>query len=125
MFLSSKIVSARTDRFSHFSDESEVHEDSLPTHHYSESVATSGPSSPTLPAPSYMTLSPPREYYLPVSLPKVGNQKISLPPITSALGNSVRRPAVPTSHNSSSSVAHYTPLSSEDRRVLDRFRVVL
>jgi hypothetical protein len=128
VFLSSKIVSGRTDRFSHISEESDTHEDptqldSMPTHQYSESPAAGSSNLPALAAPSYLASLPPREleYYLPVSLSNGENQKISLPPITS-LGHPARRPP---SHGSTPSGAHYAPLSSEDRRVLDRFRVVL
>lgn len=124
VFLSSKIVSTRTDRFSHFSDESDVHEDSThpdhsPAHHYS--AAASGA---VLPSPSYMTLSPPREYHLPTASPRPGSQRISLPPIAT-LGHSGRRHVLSSSQCGSPTSTHYTPLSSEDRRVLDRFRVVL
>jgi len=126
VFLSNKIISSRTDRFSHFSDESDVHEDptylnSFAKHHYS--AAASGSVPPSLPASP--TLSSPREYHpLAAPLPRLGNQRVSLPPITS-LGHSAQRPVLPHSHHSPQSSTQYTPISSEDRRVLDRFRVVL
>lgn len=128
VFLSNKVVGARTDpsRFSHFSEESDVHDDAtpldgLPTHSYFESRGASSSIGHSVPPPSYLTLSPP---YLPATSRNTENQRIPLPPIT-ALGHPMRRPPLSPSHASSLSCPNYMPLSSEDRRVLDRFRVTL
>ncbi|KAG5637336.1 hypothetical protein DXG03_004457 [Asterophora parasitica] len=125
----SKIHSSRLDRFSHFSDESDNHEDQnqpskMPTYDYS---ANSG--SPTAsPTSSYMLASPPtlQHHSLPTSLPSAtrrGDPPVLLPPITT-LGSG-HRPSLPHPYVDKGRAAGYTPLSSEDRKVLDSFRVVL
>ncbi|GLB45717.1 putative gti1/Pac2 family protein [Lyophyllum shimeji] len=133
IFTNSKVHSSRIDRFSHFSDESDVHDDQshagkLPLYDYSLNVA-SPTSSPTSP---YMLASPPRPHHvlpspLPGSSPRDGNKLVVLPPLTS-LAAGGRRPSLPHPHvgvTGPGRAAGYTPLSSEDRRVLDSFRVVL
>ncbi|KAF8055191.1 Gti1/Pac2 family-domain-containing protein [Lyophyllum atratum] len=132
VFMNSKVHSSRIDRFSHFSDESDIHDDQnhpskLPLYDYSGSSA-SPTSSHT--SPSYMLSSPIRSYHsLPSPLPgsslREGSQPLLLPPITS-LASGGRRPSLSHPHDGGvRRTAGYTPLSSEDRRVLDSFRVVL
>lgn len=130
IFLNSKILSARLDRFSQFSDESEIYEDYAQYNKQSAYDYPGSPSSPisltASPTPSYMAVSPPRQHRsLPTSFSREGNQPILLPPITT-LGSGARRPSLHRPHHGDMSrQVSYAPLSPEDRRVLDSFRVVL
>jgi len=129
IFLNSKILSARADRFSHNSDENEIYDD-LEHNRLSHDhlIIPGSPVSSTSSSGSYPTISPPRYHRsLPSSFSKEGSQRISLPPISS-LGHPTRMShhhILSTSPSSRGRPLHYTPLSVEDRRVLDSFRVVL
>ncbi|KAF9462804.1 Gti1/Pac2 family-domain-containing protein [Collybia nuda] len=115
VFLNSKILNTRADRFSQYSDENDVYDDST------ESARLSPYEYPTALG------SPTHHRSLPSSFSREGGQKISLPPISS-LENSTRRPPLPHARSSGPSTSGpttYAPLSTEDRRVLDSFRVVL
>lgn len=126
VFLSSKVISARMDRFSYYSDESEMEPSQAPSI-YDRSPSTSSPMSST--SSSSPAAKSPARYHAPLSpLLSTERQPITLPPIT-ALGHRDRRPVLPHPHSDSShgwnASSNYTPLSKEDRRVLDRLRVVL
>ncbi|KAF5378474.1 hypothetical protein D9615_007083 [Tricholomella constricta] len=104
IFMNSKVHSSRIDRFSHFSDESDIHDDQnypskIPLYDYSASSASSTVS----PTSSYMLSPPQRQHHsLPASLPglttREGNPPLLLPPITS-LGSGGRRPSLPHPHS--------------------------
>lgn len=122
IFFNSKVMSAQVDRFSHFSDESESYGDQttgMPF--YDHSGSPSSPISPVSSTPSSVVPSPRYHHALPPPFSREGNQLITLPPITSL------RPVTHQSRSQrgGSAPQNYVPLSSEDRRVLDSFRVVL
>lgn len=129
VFLNSKVMSMRPDRSSYLSDESEVYDDhpqpsKAPFHDYSRSP--SSPISYTSPSTPYMTAASPRQHHsLPASFSRGENQAILLPPINSFTGAACR-PSLPHSHSGGiGGPTKYKPLSSEDRRVLDSFRIAL
>ncbi|KAF8990151.1 Gti1/Pac2 family-domain-containing protein [Cyathus striatus] len=116
IFLSNKVLCARADRYGDYSDESEVYDDS-------------GQSTlPSIYEHSAFSASPPPRYV--PSLPSPGTHaKIILPPIDTLGSQHSRRPSLPHTRSGPASIGgmstHYAPLSPEDRRVLDSFRVVL
>lgn len=130
--MNSKILNTRIDRFSQYSDENDIYDDSVESTRlspYEYPTALGSPTSSTPSSPSYMTVSPPRHHRsLPSSFSREGGQRISLPPI-STLEHAARRPSFHHSRSSGAPSANgstsYAPLSPEDRRVLDRFRVIL
>ncbi|TFK37239.1 Gti1/Pac2 family-domain-containing protein [Crucibulum laeve] len=116
VFLSNKVLCTRTDRIAEYSDESEIYEEG------SHSPVSSYEYSPH---PS----SPVASYYPPPLSPQISSHtKIILPPIN-ALASHGRRPHLPHTRSVPASTGNfhstYAPLSSEDRRALDSFRVVL
>ncbi|KAF8957166.1 Gti1/Pac2 family-domain-containing protein [Flammula alnicola] len=120
IFFSNKVLCTRSDRFASYSDESEPHEDMYnPSHQRHEDSASPIFSSP----PSPVTPYSPR-----LSSQSSSSPKIQLPPISS-LGTYEKRPYLPhpytTPHFGVNSPTQYAPLSSEDRRALQKFKVVL
>ncbi|KAF9039840.1 Gti1/Pac2 family-domain-containing protein [Panaeolus papilionaceus] len=118
IFFSNKILCTRTDRFTSYSDESEPHEDN----YHSLRPMYDGPASPVY------TSTPSPSAYSPILTSQNSSQfpRISLPPI-SALSDG-KRPHLPypmLPGYSSSNSQNYTPLSSEDRRALEKLKVVL
>jgi hypothetical protein len=128
VFLNSKILSTRTDRFAQYSDENEIYDDPAEPNSVSPDdcpIPSGSPMSSMPSSPSY----PPRHHRsLPSSFSREGSQRISLPPI-STLGPTARRPSFNHPHRGGPSADSgspvYLPLSTEDRRVLDSFRVIL
>lgn len=124
IFLSNKVLCARADRFSYYSDESELYDDGSQSPVPSPYEYRAFPTPATIPEfPTSSSHHPQNQHPLPV-----GSQpKVVLPPIDT-LGPP-RRPPFPHLHSSPASSGGYSkgyaPLSSEDRRVLDSFRVVL
>ncbi|KAF4623601.1 hypothetical protein D9613_002364 [Agrocybe pediades] len=144
IFFSSKVLcsnsSQRVDRFASYSDESEPHEDT----HYYDSRSTTHDGYP--PSPSYRPASSPSypasPSFSPPGSPHASSMysprllagspggsstpRVSLPPISS-LGHYERRPQLPHMPHTSPiyPTQHYAPLSSEDRRVLQKLKVVL
>ncbi|KAH9476524.1 cAMP-independent regulatory protein pac2 [Psilocybe cubensis] len=117
IFFSNKVLCSTTDRFASYSDESEPHEDVYHTGHiptYPMSPAFSPP-----PSPLSSSVYSPR-----LSSQSSNSQNISLPPISS-LGSYGKRPHLPHPHSSPVYPSHYTPLSSEDRRALQKLKVIL
>ncbi|KDR78070.1 hypothetical protein GALMADRAFT_138215 [Galerina marginata CBS 339.88] len=117
VFFSNKVLCSRTDRFASYSDESEPHEDTYrsgPLHEYPTSPTFSSPPSP-------LTSS---IYSPPLSPQSSNTPRISLPPISS-LGSYGKRPHLPHLQSSPVYPTHYAPLSSEDRRALQKLKVVL
>ncbi|EKM75094.1 hypothetical protein AGABI1DRAFT_123355 [Agaricus bisporus var. burnettii JB137-S8] len=117
VFISNKNLCGKPDRPSYASDDSEIYDDPPPTlvyaHHHGLSVNFPAMSSLQPAIPPYATSGSRRP------LPSIN----SLEPAQEA-----RKPVLPTPRNSSQqkgSPTAYAPLSSEDRRVLDSFRVVL
>jgi hypothetical protein len=144
VFLSSKTLNSKMDRFSYYSDETESvdHENASTSRRYEYPVARN-PMSPIPSSSSTTTISPAlrpishphlptSSYRTPEPMPpsifmadKAASQKVVLPPLSS-LGHaghpthSLRSPTHDTKPTS-----NYTPLSSEDRRVLERLRISL
>lgn len=114
IYLSSKVLCTRSDRFSYYSDDAEQgpYDHSSPPPYAPSSPPTSpsshhGPSSPvTLPR---------------LFMPSSTQNRITLPPITTLDGKG--RVIAPWGSNSSP--LNYTPLSPEDKRALESFRIVL
>lgn len=127
IFLSSKTLTSRMDRFSYYSDETETLEhdqqNNYPRHH-----GFPPPRSPTSPSASVSSSSPIPH---PLSMPSAmlgadRSQRVALPPL-STLGydNPLRRRAGSVYTEDPARSPVYAPLSSEDRRVLNQFRLVL
>ncbi|KAH6907071.1 Gti1/Pac2 family-domain-containing protein [Coprinopsis sp. MPI-PUGE-AT-0042] len=109
VYLSNKVLCARSDRFSYYSDDNDLYEDrDMP----------SSPSSPSL-SPTPLHSSPatslPRLF-----MPSTNQNRIVLPPI-STLDSKGRL----ISAYGATSPLNYTPLSPEDKRALESFRVCL
>lgn len=120
VYLSSKVLCARTDRFSYYSDESELHHED---HHCSSPPGRSPYASPSPPAKATSAVSLPR-LFMPVS----NQNRITLPPISTldSKGRTMAPSPPPLSpYLLPSSPLNYTPLSPEDKRALDSFRVSL
>lgn len=120
IFFSNKVLCTRTDRFASYSDESEPLDDIYPGYQRHEDSASPVFSSPPSPVHSYS----PR-----LSSHASNSSKIQLPPISS-LGAYEKRPHLPHAHtvsnfNGNHGHGHYAPLSTEDRRALQQFKVVL
>ncbi|RXW16862.1 hypothetical protein EST38_g8989 [Candolleomyces aberdarensis] len=117
VYLSNKVLCTRTDRFSYYSDDCEINQDDT-----SPPGLSSYPPSPS--AKASPALSLPR-LFMPVS----NQNRITLPPISTldskgrALAPSPPPPMSP--YTLPSTPLNYTPLSPEDRRALDSFRVCL
>jgi len=80
--------------------------------------------SPGLPPPRFHGRAPEYPVVLPPPVPP-SRERVSLPPLSS-LGYHAPRPPVPQRHSTSPTTTHvHARLSPEDRRILDRFRVVL
>jgi len=115
VFFSNKVLCTRTDRFASYSDESEPYEDVYHSgNDHPASPKFSSPPSPLAPSIHSPPLSPQSS-----STPRV-----SLPPISS-LSPYGQRPHLPHPHSSPACPTYYTPLSSEDRRALQKLKVVL
>ncbi|TFK66397.1 hypothetical protein BDN72DRAFT_823457 [Pluteus cervinus] len=133
IFLSSKVLSSRVDRFSYYSDESELYDDrghSPMSPIYRHQAATPGsPHSSASSSSSSLQLAhlPSPRPPMPLSL-NLDKQRILLPPIDT-LNNltsvTYHRRGSLASPSSPYPPPSYTPLSSEDRRVLNSFRIVL
>ncbi|KAF9446262.1 hypothetical protein P691DRAFT_804426 [Macrolepiota fuliginosa MF-IS2] len=124
VFISNKNLCGKPDRPSYGSDDSEIYDEPPPALVYAHRspILTNYP--PTLSMPST-----PAPYTLPSPTPYPGS-RLALPPINSLDSplQEPRKPMLPdprngTQQNGSSYV--YAPLSSEDRKALDSFRVVL
>ena len=130
IFLNSKTSTTRTDRYSYYSDDSEFQEES--GHGSPLSPVGQYPSPPRSPrastgtSPSSMTAALMNARHLP--LPH-GRSNNDLPPITDSRDPTRRTtlalPQLKPSRITASSPPNYTPLTSEDRRVLEKLRVVL
>ncbi|KAF6756187.1 Gti1/Pac2 family-domain-containing protein [Ephemerocybe angulata] len=117
VYLSNKVLCTRTDRFSYYSDESEMHHDD---------GAASPPCLSPYPSPSPCAKSSPvislPRLFMPVSNPN----RITLPPISTLDSKGrVSSPQPLSPYPLQSSPGNYTPLSPEDKRALDSFRVLL
>jgi len=118
VYLSNKVLCTRPDRFSYYSDDSEMnHEDKVspPSLSAYPSPAPSAKSSPVLGLPRLF-------------MPVASQNRIILPPISTMDSKgrtiiSTQQPSPP--YTLPSSPMNYTPLSPEDKRALDSFRVVL
>ncbi|CAA7263930.1 unnamed protein product [Cyclocybe aegerita] len=118
IFFSNKILCGRAERFASYSDESEPLEDGPHLH-----------EAPPSPAYSYSSPPPSLPSYSPRASPQaLSHPRVSLPPLAS-LGSHGKRPQLPhpysAPHFGGGIPTHYTPLSSEDRRALEKFKVVL
>ncbi|PBK87675.1 hypothetical protein ARMGADRAFT_450992 [Armillaria gallica] len=130
VIMTTKTVPLRTDRFSYYSDDTEANDQVGPSRH--SDYGTQSPASPSTPSTMSSPLMTPGSLQL--SMPNFHahdpNQRVILPPL-SAMGYPSRSHTHERSPSSSSrgGVATvptlYTPLSSEDRRVLDKFRIGL
>ncbi|PPR04895.1 hypothetical protein CVT26_012716 [Gymnopilus dilepis] len=114
VFFSNKILCTRPDRFASYSDESEPYEDGQTG---SDPSSSSKYSSPPSPLASSI-------YSPPMSPQSSSTPRVSLPPISS-LSQYGQRPHLPHPHSSPAVPTYYTPLSSEDRRALQKLKVVL
>lgn len=138
VFVSSKANGSRTDRFSYTSDGMEPYNSAGHLHgHTSQHSMLQGiPRSPmsSSSSSSSMPLSPTKHHSRPLPSPGAaigpGRAETSLPSISILTG--LRNPPEFRQHHPSQSaqLGHpstttYTPLSAEDRRVLNRFKVVL
>lgn len=130
IFLSSKVLSARVDRFSYYSDESELYDDrgyspTSPIYRHpipGSPHSSASSSSSSLQASHYP--SPRSQLMVPLQLDQ---QRIVLPPINTLNSSTTtyqRRGSIAALSNPYSSPP-YAPLTTEDRRVLNSFRVVL
>ncbi|KAG7443781.1 uncharacterized protein BT62DRAFT_314614 [Guyanagaster necrorhizus] len=129
VIMTTKTVPLRTDRFSYYSDDTEANDQAGPSRH--SDYGTQSPASPPTPSMSSPLVNPGS---LQLSMPNFHardpNQRVILPPL-SAMGYPGRSHTHERTSSSSSRggatpvPASYTPLSSEDRRVLDRFRIGL
>ncbi|KAF9481070.1 hypothetical protein BDN70DRAFT_876809 [Pholiota conissans] len=120
VFFSNKVLCTRTDRFASYSDESEPLDDLYSGYRGHEDSSSGSP---------YSTPPSPMDTYSPrLSSPPLNSSKIQLPPISS-LGTYEKRPHLPHPHTISNfgpaHGGHYAPLSTEDRRALQKFKVVL
>ncbi|KXN85943.1 cAMP-independent regulatory protein pac2 [Leucoagaricus sp. SymC.cos] len=121
VFISNKNLCGKPDRPSYGSDDSEFYDDAPPALVY----AHRNNFSPALPTPTPVSPYPPPSH---ASYP---GSRFSLPPIGSLNSPSQepRKHVLPDprsnmqQHPTTSSL--YAPLSSEDRRALDKFRVIL
>lgn len=112
IFFRNRIICPRKDGASYHSDDSDMHDvaNSLPP-----PIHNSHPY-PLAPLPNINLAS---RFHIPPPI------RISLPPI-SALGPQGCRPLLPPPHNAHASrQMQYTPLCPEDRRVLEKFKVIL
>ncbi|KAJ3573276.1 hypothetical protein NP233_g2521 [Leucocoprinus birnbaumii] len=125
VFISNKNLCGKPDRPSYGSDDSEFYDDGPPALVYAHRPNMQSGYSPILPSPT-----PAPQYPLSPQLQYPGS-RLSLPPIN-GMGSpthEMRKPVLPDPRGSvpqqSGSSSVYAPLSSEDRRALDKFRVVL
>lgn len=121
VFISNKNLCGKPDRPSYASDDSEIYDDPPPTLVYAHQHRLPGNFSPMSPLqsaiPPYSPTIPASSSRLP--LPSINSLDRAQEPKKSML------PATRSSTQQNGSPAAYAPLSSEDRRVLDSFRVVL
>ncbi|KAG6808396.1 hypothetical protein H0H92_004281 [Tricholoma furcatifolium] len=127
IFMNAKLHSPRMDRSSHFSDESDIVEESgysngVPLHDYSGTSV----SPPTVSPISAMVNRTPPVAIPPSfsrpgsgSFPRFADPSLRLPPISS----DYRPPTLPPPHRGG--MGRTVAYSPDDRRVLDSFRVVL
>ncbi|TEB20451.1 hypothetical protein FA13DRAFT_1742925 [Coprinellus micaceus] len=120
VYLSNKVLCTRADRFSYYSDDNDMqHQDDG----HSSPPGLSFHPSPTPSIKSSPVASLPR-LFMPVS----NQNRITLPPISTldSKGRTVVASPPPMSpYPHTSSPMNYTPLSPEDKRALDSFRVLL
>ncbi|KAF8639292.1 hypothetical protein AX17_001603 [Amanita inopinata Kibby_2008] len=128
VFVNSKAVNMRTDRFSYYSDESEVHDESLhgsplPTFaqypgspRRSFTMALSPSTSPSVPNGRHLPLPHRQSIHLPSLVGSPDHHKHRY-----SLALPLLKPPIP----SGTSSPGYMPLTPEDRRALDKLRVVL
>ncbi|KAF8701573.1 hypothetical protein AX14_000386 [Amanita brunnescens Koide BX004] len=128
IFLNSKTSTTRTDRYSYYSDDSEFQEESGHGSPLSPVGQYPGPPRSTLASasisPSLMTAA-----LMHARLPLPQGRSNVLPPISDARDPSRRTtlalPQLRPPRSTASTSSNYAPLTPEDRRALDKLRVVL
>ncbi|KAF5353545.1 hypothetical protein D9756_007812 [Leucocoprinus leucothites] len=125
VFISNKNLCGKPDRPSYASDDSEFYDDAPPALVYAHRPTIQNGYSPILSTPK------PTSHYSSPSQAQYPGSRLSLPPINSlnSPSHETRKHVLPDPRGSGQQqggpFSVYTPLSSEDRRTLDKFRVVL